>query len=187
MSNKGRLIILSAPSGTGKTTVTKRLLSLLPNTVHSISYTNRPRRFGEKEGEHYHFVDTKTFEKMIQGGKFVEWTQYVNHYYGTSKKDMSKELKQGKDILLDLDIQGGLALKRQFPKESVSIFILPPSLEELEKRLFKRGTDDVETRKKRMEQANRELSFKDQYDYQIVNDDLEGACQRILALLDKKL
>lgn len=180
---KGRLIIISAPSGTGKTSVIRRFLSTHGNMLHSVSCTTRPKRGAEVDGRDYHFIDRSTFQQMIEKREFAEWAPVHNWFYGTPKKPLEEALQSGREVLLDLDVQGGLALKRMFGDKAVSIFLLPPSSEELEKRLSSRGTDSAEERLLRLENARHEMTFKDQYDYQVVNRDLEAACQEIEEIL----
>jgi len=179
---KGLLIVISAPSGTGKTTLCHMLLEEFPNMEFSISYTTRKPRPGELNGRDYFFVDRKTFERMIEEGDFLEWAEVYGNLYGTSKSQVLKALKEGKDILLDIDTQGALQVKKNFP-EAVLIFILPPSLKELERRLKKRGTDDEETIKKRLQIAREEIRNALEYDYIVVNDILEVAFERLRSII----
>ena len=179
---KGLLIVISAPSGTGKTTLCHMLLEEFPNMEFSISYTTRKPRPGELNGRDYFFVDRKTFERMIEEGDFLEWAEVYGNLYGTSKSQVLKALKEGKDILLDIDTQGALQVKKNFP-EAVLIFILPPSLKELERRLKKRGTDDEETIKKRLQIAREEIRKALEYDYIVVNDILEVAFERLRSII----
>lgn len=185
MSSKGRLIILSAPSGTGKTTVVKRLMAARPQLLHSVSYTTRAKRPAEIHGQDYYFVDSETFQKMIETDSFAEWAQVHGCYYGTPRKPLENAMRQGQDVLLDIDVQGSLNLQDQYPGQTVSIFLLPPSEEELEKRLSGRGTDTPEVRKRRLENAKQEMTFQQRYDHRIVNDDLQVACEKILAILER--
>ena len=179
---KGLLIVISAPSGTGKTTLCHMLLEEFPNMEFSISYTTRKPRPGELNGRDYFFVDRKTFERMIEEGDFLEWAEVYGNLYGTSKSQVLKALEEGKDILLDIDTQGALQVKKNFP-EAVLIFILPPSLKELERRLKKRGTDDEETIKKRLQIAREEIRKALEYDYIVVNDILEVAFERLRSII----
>ena len=179
---KGLLIVISAPSGTDKTTLCHMLLEEFPNMEFSISYTTRKPRPGELNGRDYFFVDRKTFERMIEEGDFLEWAEVYGNLYGTSKSQVLKALKEGKDILLDIDTQGALQVKKNFP-EAVLIFILPPSLKELERRLKKRGTDDEETIKKRLQIAREEIRKALEYDYIVVNDILEVAFERLRSII----
>ncbi len=179
---KGLLIVISAPSGTGKTTLTHMLLKEFPDMEFSVSYTTRKPRPGEVNGKDYFFVDRETFEKMIEEGDFLEWAEVYGNLYGTSKSQVLKALNEGKDILLDIDTQGALQVKKNFP-EAVLIFILPPSFKELERRLRNRGTDDEETIEKRLKVARKEVERAPLYDYIVVNDRLEKAYEKLRSIV----
>jgi len=179
---KGLLIVISAPSGTGKTTLTHMLLKEFPDMEFSVSYTTRKPRPGEVNGKDYFFVDRETFEKMIEEGDFLEWAEVYGNLYGTSKSQVLKALNEGKDILLDIDTQGALQVKRNFP-EAVLIFILPPSFKELERRLRSRGTDDEETIERRLKIARVEVERAPLYDYIVVNDRLEKAYEKLKSIV----
>ncbi|MEO2068715.1 MAG: guanylate kinase [Desulfurobacteriaceae bacterium] len=179
---KGLLIVISAPSGTGKTTLCQMLLDEFKNLEFSISYTTRKPRNGEVNGKDYFFVDKETFQKMIDEGDFLEWAEVYGNFYGTSKSQVLKALNEGKDILLDIDTQGALNVKKNFP-EAVLIFILPPSLSELERRLRNRGTDDEETIRKRLKIAREEIKKAFLYDYLVVNDILEVAFEKLKSII----
>ncbi len=179
---KGLLIVISAPSGTGKTTLTHMLLKEFPDMEFSVSYTTRKPRPGEVNGKDYFFVDKETFERMIEEGDFLEWAEVYGNLYGTSKSQVLKALNEGKDILLDIDTQGALQVKKNFP-EAVLIFILPPSFKELERRLRSRGTDDEETIEKRLKIARVEVERAPLYDYIVVNDVLEKAYEKLRSIV----
>ena len=179
---KGLLIVISAPSGTGKTTLTHMLLKAFPNMEFSVSYTTRKPRPGEVNGKDYFFVDRDTFERMIEEGDFLEWAEVYGNLYGTSKSQVLKALNEGKDVLLDIDTQGALQVKKNFP-EAVLIFILPPSLKELERRLRSRGTDDEETIERRLKTARVEIERAPLYDYIVVNDVLEEAFEKLKSIV----
>lgn len=184
-SFRGRLIILSAPSGTGKTSVIHRLLRADPNRTHSVSCTTRPRRAGEKDGVDYHFISRETFQQWIGEQKFAEWAEVHQRFYGTPKEPLEKALREGKDMILDLDVQGGLKLERLYPEQTTTIFLLPPSVEELERRLTRRGTDSEEEQQIRLENAYHELAHKHLYDHQIVNESLKKACEEVERVLKR--
>lgn len=185
-NKRGRLFVISAPSGAGKTTLCEILCRCLPSLAYSISYTTRPPRPGERDGIDYHFIDEKRFKQMIQKGMLAEWTEVYGNYYGTSAKDLESMLSAGKHILLDIDVKGARQIKARFP-DAITIFIMPPSLDELAKRLKRRGTDSPETIKKRLEAATLEIKHKDSYDYVIVNDDLEKAASRLCSIVKEKI
>jgi guanylate kinase len=180
--NAGLLIILSSPSGTGKTTITKRLVEENPELILSVSYTTRAPRKGEKEGRDYFFVSEEKFERMRAEGMFLEWAVVHGAFYGTPRDFVEKNLSYGKDIVLTVDVKGAKQVKEKYP-DSVSIFILPPSIKELEKRLKDRETESEEEIEKRMEIASWEKKHADSYDYRVVNDKLENAVEKILSII----
>ncbi|OQY44107.1 MAG: guanylate kinase [Desulfobacteraceae bacterium 4572_87] len=170
----GQIFVFSAPSGTGKSTIAEALMERFDRLAYSISHTSRPPRGAEQDGIGYHFVTESDFREMIQKNAFLEWAQVHDHLYGTAFDAVKAQMSAGSDILMDVDVQGGRSVKKQFP-ESVLIFLLPPSLEILRKRLTDRGTDDPAAIKKRMEKASEEIKHCSWYDYIIINDDLEKA------------
>ena len=177
---------MAAPSGGGKTSVIKRFLARNPKMVHSISCTTRPPRACEIDGKYYHHIDRKTFENGIRKGQFAEWAEVHNHFYGTPKAPLDKWLRQARDVLLDLDVVGSLNLKQIYKDKAITIFILPPSMGELKRRLTNRGTDSKEVQELRLKNALTELEHKDKFDYQIINDDLDRACLEIEKILARK-
>ncbi len=179
---RGLLIVISAPSGTGKTTLTRMLLKEFPNIEFSISFTTRKPRPGEVNGKDYWFISREEFLKRIEEGDFLEWAEVYGNLYGTSKSQVLKALNEGKDVLLDIDTQGALQVKENFP-EAVLIFILPPSLEELERRLRNRGTDPEEVIEKRLKVAREEIKRAKFYDYIVVNDVLEVAYNKLKSII----
>ena len=170
--SKGLLLVISGFSGAGKGTVMKRLLELHDEYSLSISATTRKPREGEADGREYFFMDKSEFENLIDYGGFIEWTQYVENYYGTPKKYVEEKLADGKDVILEIEVMGALNVKKQFP-DALLIFISAPSISELKSRLAGRGTESEETIIKRLRKATEEAEDMDKYDYIIVNDDLD--------------
>ena len=180
----GTLFIISAPSGAGKSSLIRAYLAQEnhhPAKV-SISHTTRKPRPGEQQGEHYYFVDNQKFESLIKQNAFVEYAHVFDHYYGTSKAEIEQSLMQGINVFLDIDWQGAKQVRQQMP-ESKSIFILPPSLKELENRLIKRGQDDAQVISKRMHKAQSEISHYNEYDYVIINDDFDESLIALNAIM----
>lgn len=187
MSKKGTLIILSAPSGAGKSTLISLLKRDFPHLEFSISYTTRKPRPGEINGRDYFFVSEDDFLQLKEKNFFAEWAKVHNHYYGTPKEQILKNLKQGKDIIFDIDVQGAKQIKANL-NQGLFIFIFPPSLTELKKRLQKRGADDEETIKLRLKNASLEIKEANFFDYWIINDKLEKAyCELKSILIAEKL
>ena len=178
----GKLFVISAPSGTGKSTILMAVRQRLPGLGYSISHTTRKPRGNERNGIDYHFVDDQTFTKMIDEGDLVEWAKVYDNFYGTSSSNLQDQTASGLDVLMDVDIQGGRNIKKRFP-DSVLIFLLPPSLEELERRLRKRGTDDEPVIESRMESAVDDIKNCVWYDYIIVNDKLEPAIDEAQSII----
>lgn len=178
VKRKPLLVVISSPSGAGKTTVCKKVLKRHPEYLYSVSFTTREKRKGEVDGKDYHFVEEKEFEKMIKRKEFAEWACVYGDYYGTSKKVIDKAKKEKKTLIMVLDVRGAFAIKRLYP-ESVLIFMLPPSLEELKKRLKKRATDKREDMKKRLKSAVKEISFWSNYDYVLVNENLNQTVKEV--------
>ena len=177
MSRKG-IVVISAPSGSGKTTIYKEILKRNPELRFSVSYTTRNRREGEVDGRDYFFVDRGTFEKMAKEGKFVEWASVHGEFYGTERRQIDECLAGGKILLLDVDVQGAMNVMREFPG-AVTIFIEPPSLEELERRLRRRGTESDESIRLRLEGAKRELEYRNNFRYIVINDQLDESIRQI--------
>ncbi|WP_374558068.1 guanylate kinase [Aquitalea pelogenes] len=170
----GNIYIVVAPSGAGKTSLVSALLQAEPAVELSISYTTRAARTGEVDGQHYHFVDHATFQSMISAGDFLEYAEVYGNFYGTSVRWLQSRLEEGRDILLEIDWQGAEQVRKVFP-EALGIFILPPSIEELERRLRGRGTDTEEVILRRLASARSEIDKVAEYDYIVVNDDFERA------------
>ena len=178
----GNLFVISAPSGAGKSTIIKALKERIEGLGYSISHTSRKPRGNENDGIDYHFLKKETFRSMIDAGAFVEWAQVYDDLYGTSFSSLDEQTASGLDVLLDLDTQGAKNIKKHF-KNSVLIYVLPPSLDVLEKRLMARGTDDETVIKSRMKKTSSEIKQCVWYDYIIVNDDLEKAIKEAQAII----
>jgi len=170
----GRFFVISAPSGAGKTTLARRLVDTVADTVLAVSHTTRRVRPGEVEGVDYYFVDRLRFESMVADGEFLEYAEVFGNLYGTSKSEVDRLLAAGKSVLLDIDWQGARKVRQQIP-EVQSIFVLPPSMPELERRLRARGQDSDKVISRRMQEAADEMAHRDEYDYAVINDDLEKA------------
>ncbi len=180
---RGKLFVISAPSGTGKSTVLAEVRRRLPEFEFSVSCTTRRPRGDEVDGREYHFIERSAFEAMIASGAFAEWAEVHGNLYGTPKAPIEEAISSGRSVLLDIDVQGGMAMKRAFP-EAVTVFLLPPDFEELRRRLSGRGTDSAEQVKLRLENARKELEFKDKYDKCIVNDSVEVAAEKLICLIE---
>ena len=178
----GRLFLVTAPSGAGKSSLVAALLKADPSVHLSISHTTRAPRPGEQDGREYHFVSIETFESMKEDNAFLEWAFVHGNYYGTSKKWLSEQLELGHDVLLEIDWQGALQVKRLFP-DVVGIFILPPSVEALKERLTKRATDSPEVIARRLAGAGAELVHAGQFDFVIINDDFQRATGDLIAIV----
>jgi len=183
IARRGFMFVLSSPSGVGKTTIAHKILSLEANIKLSISVTTRPKRPLEKEGEDYYFVSQKHFQQLVKEGQLLEYAQVYGHLYGTPKASIEAQLSTGMDILFDIDWQGTQQLKQVATSDLVSIFLLPPTFKALEERLCKRATDDAEIVQMRMAKAADELSHWAEYDYVIVNNDLEETIQTVQSIL----
>lgn len=185
--SKGMLVVLSAPSGCGKDTVFKELCKIRNDVVESVSATTRKARKGEQDGVNYFFLSEKDFEKMIDDGGLLEYAQYNNCYYGTPVMGVNKAIEDGKICFLIIEVQGAQRVKDLYP-DCLSIFLLPPSFEVLEKRLRNRDSEsDEEIIKSRLDIAKVELSYKDKYDYTVVNDDLDECVNKINKILSEEL
>ena len=182
MESKGIIFILSAPSGTGKTTVCQLLKQKLPNLKLSISHTTREPREGETKDKDYHFISQKKFEKKIQTGEFLEWAKVFNNYYGTASESISPHLNKGEDVLIELDVQGAQSL-RKINYKAVFIFIMPPSLKELEVRLNKRGTENANKIQYRLEESKKEIQQSILYDYILTNIDVEKTADNLETII----
>ena len=186
ISSQGLFVILSGPSGVGKTLFLQKSLKEFSWLCSTVSWTTRPPRKGEKEGEFYHFSTKKDFYRRRDQGEFLEWAEVHGEFYATSKKEVESLWQKGQVIIKDVDVQGGLAIKKIFP-HSVSIFIYPPSLHELEKRILKRGSNTKEQMKKRLANSALEMAQGRKYDYKIVNDSFPSAWAEFQKILSEKI
>ncbi len=180
---RGSIIVISAPSGSGKSTLVRRLLDSVPGLVFSISYTTRPPRPGEKNKKDYFFVSTARFKRMVAAGEFVEWADVFGNFYGTSWKQLRAAQAAGKDVLLDIDVQGHQQVRRRLP-EVASVFILPPSFRELARRLRHRHSDEPQVIARRLKDARKEIPHWREYDYLVVNDRLPRATRALRVVLE---
>ena len=182
MSSRGDLLIVSAPSGSGKTSVANSTLSQVQRLCFSVSYTTRSPRQGEREGIDYRFVPTDQFEDMKSSGQLLEWAQVYGHYYGTDRQFVERQRDRGWDVLLDIDVQGARAVKQTLP-ESHLVFLFPPSFDTLEQRLRSRGLDDEKVIRSRLEVARSEILAYGEYDYLILNEDIEQAVSELKSIV----
>lgn len=182
---QGTLILYTGSSGVGKGTILAELMKRDDNLRLSVSNTTRAPREGEVDGVHYNFVSVEEFERQIAQDGYLEYAKYCDNYYGTPKKQVFELLDEGYDVFLEIEVQGGVQILEKYP-DILSIFILPPSMEVLEHRLNKRGTEDAETIKKRLEQAEEEIKYKDRYKYNVVNAELEKAVDEIMDILKRE-
>lgn len=180
--SSGRLFVISGPSGCGKDAIIKEVLKKLPDVFFSISSITRPMRDNEVEGEKYNFISLDEFEKLIKNDGLLEYNEYLGNYYGTPKKPIEKAIKNGKEAIVEVDVNGAANI-RKLNHDVVSIFILPPSLEELKKRLIGRGTESEDVVKKRLMSARDEIARADEYDYIIINDCLEDAVNDFISII----
>ena len=179
---KGQLIVLSGPSGVGKSTVIAELMGQRDNIYFSVSYTTRQPRVGEQDGVNYNFVDRAEFERMIADNELLEYAEYVDNYYGTSLKAIRDQLDAGHDVLLDIEVQGAAKLRERCP-DALFIFIIPPSFEELSRRLHRRATDQEDVIQGRLQKAREEYRHIPQYDYMVVNDKVSDAAAEIVSIM----
>jgi guanylate kinase len=184
LHRRGLMFILSSPSGAGKTTVSRMLLEADKEIGLSVSVTTRPKRAGETDGKDYIFVDRPEFERRVKAGDFLEWAEVFGHLYGTPKAEIKAGLKDGRDFLFDIDWQGTQQLYQRMETDVVRVFLLPPSIEELEQRLRSRATDSEEVIAARMARARAEISHWDGYDYVVVNDDIQACFETVRGILE---
>jgi guanylate kinase len=183
IARRGMMLVLSSPSGAGKTTLSRMLLTVERGIELSISVTTRPKRPGEVNGRHYHFIDRKRFDQLVRASDLLEYAEVFGNFYGTPRKPVERALKQGRDVLFDIDWQGTQQLRERARDDLVSVFILPPSSGELERRLHTRAQDDKKIIRARMAKAGGEMSHWAEYDYVVVNRDLDRAFGDVRAIL----
>ena len=179
---RGHLFIISAPSGAGKTTLSRAILKRFTDMLYSVSYTTRSSRKGEQNGVDYHFISKEAFKRDIEMGRWSEWAEVHGNYYGTSAEFIEKGLSSGRDILLDIDVQGTIQILKRHP-DSVTIFVLPPSMNTLRQRLEMRGTESKTVLRRRLENAKKEMAHKDLYRHVIVNDQLSSAIEELISII----
>ena len=182
MNNKGTLFVITGPSGAGKGTVLKQVMQSLEQLYFSVSATTRAPREGEVDGVHYHFLTKERFEELIANDRFLEYARYAENYYGTPLDPVEEHLEQGHDVILEIELQGALQVKKRLPK-AVLVFIAPPSFEELESRLRGRGTEAEKVILKRLAIARQECANMDEFRYIVVNDEVESAADRLRAIM----
>lgn len=185
MKTKKQLIVLSAPSGAGKTTLARYLTSRFPQLKFSVSATTRKPREREIDGKDYYFLNEEQFKKLIENGGLIEYEQIFGNYYGTLKSEVEEALSRGETLIFDIDVKGALSIKKLYPENSFLIFIAPPSLDKLKERLIQRGTETPEQLEKRFKRIEMEMQMQDKFDYILVNDDLEKAKEELEKLVEK--
>ena len=183
IARRGLMLVLSSPSGAGKTTLSRMLLTVERGLVLSISVTTRPRRRGEVNGRHYHFIDRKRFDQLVRDGDLLEYAEVFGNGYGTPRKPVERALKQGRDVLFDIDWQGTQQLRERAEDDLVSVFVLPPSSGELSRRLHTRAQDDDKVIRERMSKASSEMTHWAEYDYIIINRDIDRAFDEVRGIL----
>ena len=180
---RGLMLVMSSPSGAGKTSISRRVLELEPELTLSVSVTTRPRRQGEADGVHYHFIEPHRFEAMVRDGELYEHAEVYGHHYGTPRRAVEAALAEGRDVLFDIDWQGAQQLREAAGDDTVGVFILPPTLDELEKRLRRRAQDDESTVQFRLAQVSGDVTHWAEYDYVLINSDFDASVEAVRAIL----
>lgn len=183
-SNRGKVVVIVAPSGAGKTTIAQRLLKEYPQLRFSVSATTRPARKGEEHGKDYYFLNDEEFDQKVANGEFLEWEPYSGHKYGTLRSEVDKLVESGYFPLLDIEVKGALNVQKLYGSDVVSIFIEPPSMDELKNRLSNRGSETDKSLSKRLKRAEMEMKYADHFDYSVVNDDLETAYTEVKEIIE---
>ena len=178
-----KLFVVSAPSGAGKTTIIHRAIDAIPELVLSVSHTSRSPREGEIDGSDYFFINAEKFKEKIENNEFLEWAEVHGNFYGTSINEINNRIKYGETVILDIDVQGALQVRNNEDIKPVYIFIEPPSMDELKNRVLNRGTETEESLQKRIKNAKHELTFKNQYDFVIINDRLDEAVEEFVGII----
>jgi len=186
LDSKGKLFVFSAPSGSGKTTIVRKLLNEFDDLVFSISATTRQKRGVEVEGKDYFFISEEDFKQKIENDEFIEWEKFYDYYYGTLRSFIDKQLENDKSVLLEVDVKGAVRIKKKY-SNSVLIFIAPPSKEVLKERLINRKTETAEDLQKRIERAEMELEYKGKFDYVVINENLESAINEAKEIVQKEI
>ncbi|MCF8259621.1 MAG: guanylate kinase [Melioribacteraceae bacterium] len=186
ISNKGKIIVVSAPSGAGKTSIVQYVLKRVENLEFSISATTRAKRESETHGKDYYFITEEDFKRKIEANEFIEWECFYDYYYGTLKSSVDSAVNSGKSVLLEVDVKGAISIKKDYP-QAILIFIAPPSFEILKKRLINRKTESDEDLRKRIERVEMELAFEKHFDFVVVNDNLTKARSETLEIIKKEI
>lgn len=186
VKNRAKLIVLTAPSGAGKTSIAKKILEDYSNIEFSVSATTRARRENETHGRDYYFISEEEFQQKIENNEFIEWEKFYDYHYGSLKSVVEEKLEAGISVIFDIDVKGAVNIKKHYP-DSIVIFVMPPSLEELKRRLTERKTESDADFKKRIDRAEMELTYNDKFDYKVINNVLEEAVTQVKKIIDNNI